>query len=1582
MEFTSYQLVSNNTSSLNTGSYLNRTEYSLFVSGFTDDLWYGFSEKDVIEFGVWDRENNFIGWNILNKSKSYNEINSSYINALNFPVTYSYSELKSDFILYKNSSILVNPSEQLFSSSGILDGSYFFVYNYTRDMAGTLDNPLIIKDISPSRKELKLIPLNNKDASYDAFCNKKVIVKDVSPLYLKAVKECKYGQIYKKVSSLYKNEINTLRSIFFLNSDGAVVNFLQNLYEDIIIHTTIPISTPSGFSSISGSAVRIQGIQTYFTNYLLTNSNNIVDFVNLDNQFNGYVSASIERKFSPIGKHPIEPYAQSKIFVYDFFTKYFYQPISDFLTQTYKEKYFSSFKNAVNLGNNLLLPIIGHGVMDERSSLEDSLTLLVKLKSELPSDISIQTSCWISNISLVPYVVDAIVKNPDGNIIHTIGPPNFSIPISNVSLTNTNKSYTSIDLQNSEDIERELIVSKKLSELSIDYTDFQNFIVFSSAELRLNIFKNKVINTSFLSSSLQILNNRNVAFLAASGSVYPLYAQEVDSIQVQIDEIINSFDGYESYLYRSGNFSYVNGNFISSSYVIELGGSANYYDKNNKDSLINNCPSHILLDSSNDEYLIFLSMIGHFFDEIYIYISNMPSEKRIGHTAREAFTRRVVDYMLETFGWTLDDSLEQSNLLNNYLTSDQQEGLNKMSAEDRLREIRNRVLINLPRIYKTKGTEESVKTILACYGIPSTLLSIREYGGVNYTEQALYTTYERAYMYQWDTSSIYDHFRNGLVPNCKTFLIKMSIDSAEPYTYGKDQIMLGPVGGGVSLSTSPGSGEWALGFVREPGKNLGKIFFRIGYNDDTVFRIQTESFPLFDGNIYSIMLRRNLPSDEFEYNVNTDAIPCTFDLYVQRNEFGNEILKVTSSKISYDYSTNVRFSVSGEYLMLGGWFAYHNGQGFTGAMDKLQVWFDSLPNSNFEDYVNSINSYSFSGSRPAHQSLVFRMHTDYPFDMRQYPADSPFPGHFEDLGILSASTYPVSIGKWQNANPFYAISSSAKYFEYLGQLLSAASMDKMVSWAPWSGSQKSVYNSASCNNISQSVYPFQFKVVDYPSTWGVSKYGPNKFQNEKVRHITQSVGARFDDKERSTYIPRNTASPDSNQVGFFADPQDFRNKDIVRYFGSFDFMDAIGAPYNQYSSSYQELKNFRYEYATSLNEYSGSRILFNELITLFKLYFNRSIFEAIKNIVPARSNALVGVVIEPTILERPKYPIKPIFSETNSGSVFYADVTAGHYFRDPNTKLCRITESLLYSEFNLDTSSISNFDSASMPNNLTMDIGLSYINLPNRDHPVNYLPLGTYIPDIMDNYQLGHFAGESTPDIIIPPPPPPAVVPPVANFSADLISGVSPLTVHFINLSTNASTYLWNFGDGTTSTEVSPVHTYSTSGVVEVIYIVTLTAIQSSESSNTVYSDQIPLLPPHIDLFPPSVPCGIPTKFSGGQTFPSIFTINLGNTLGNVIFKYDAYNVPDKYIMEFDGQEVINTGYRGKTTFNGQNMQAILNTALAAKGFGPETIQGIGQGTATFYKGTTNQFSTVKVYAPLGGTLWNFTASCPGVPLP
>ncbi|MDD5143753.1 PKD domain-containing protein [Methanoregula sp.] len=82
--------------------------------------------------------------------------------------------------------------------------------------------------------------------------------------------------------------------------------------------------------------------------------------------------------------------------------------------------------------------------------------------------------------------------------------------------------------------------------------------------------------------------------------------------------------------------------------------------------------------------------------------------------------------------------------------------------------------------------------------------------------------------------------------------------------------------------------------------------------------------------------------------------------------------------------------------------------------------------------------------------------------------------------------------------------------------------------------------------------------------------------------------------------------------------------------------------------------------------------------------------------------------------------------------------------------------------------------------------------------------------------------------------------PPTAAFTATPVSGKSPLSVSFTDQSTGAPTsWYWEFGDGTTSTEQNPVHIFTASGSSTTTYTVNLTATNSVGTNTTSKTDYI-----------------------------------------------------------------------------------------------------------------------------------------------
>ncbi|RYY43243.1 MAG: PKD domain-containing protein, partial [Chitinophagaceae bacterium] len=85
----------------------------------------------------------------------------------------------------------------------------------------------------------------------------------------------------------------------------------------------------------------------------------------------------------------------------------------------------------------------------------------------------------------------------------------------------------------------------------------------------------------------------------------------------------------------------------------------------------------------------------------------------------------------------------------------------------------------------------------------------------------------------------------------------------------------------------------------------------------------------------------------------------------------------------------------------------------------------------------------------------------------------------------------------------------------------------------------------------------------------------------------------------------------------------------------------------------------------------------------------------------------------------------------------------------------------------------------------------------------------------------------------------------VAFSSADTIGCKTPHTATFSNMSAGAVSYLWNFGDGITSTLANPTHTYTTTGN----FTVTLIAVNANGCADTlVKPNYIKLQAPEVSI--------------------------------------------------------------------------------------------------------------------------------------
>ena len=172
------------------------------------------------------------------------------------------------------------------------------------------------------------------------------------------------------------------------------------------------------------------------------------------------------------------------------------------------------------------------------------------------------------NIGSICQIVEEVVPNKSFGVelipwIETILPTTILLPPTSDGVSETvqpitteYKTWAELSFQSSS-LYRD-IINKVISgsinetELNVDYSMYDNFVHFSSAEKRLENFKYKLEKLEGYeqeSSSIAGLYTGSGALGNDPNTVVTGSQQKLDSLELQIDELKNNFDGYEKYLY-------------------------------------------------------------------------------------------------------------------------------------------------------------------------------------------------------------------------------------------------------------------------------------------------------------------------------------------------------------------------------------------------------------------------------------------------------------------------------------------------------------------------------------------------------------------------------------------------------------------------------------------------------------------------------------------------------------------------------------------------------------------------------------------------------------------------------------------------------------------------------------------------------------------------------------------------------------------------------------------------------------------------------------------------------------------------
>jgi hypothetical protein len=897
----------------------------------------------------------------------------------------------------------------------------------------------------------------------------------------------------------------------------------------------------------------------------------------------------------------------------------------------YLDFYLDFNDNKLLIANNILL---------DNTNPNDP-TVLIKLYEPLPAEFDIKSECWVvEKISdTIAYSIDSFETFEFTNNNVYLAGPNTNIGIKDQINNSTEySSYNSLTSNTSTlgtgslYYQAKSILAERGIEINIDYSDYSQFINFSSAYTRLENFYYKLslleqyqVSSSFGGSSGYYLSSSNDLWLS------------------KINDIITNFDGYEYYLYFESSsttwpksnsvFPYKNVLSTSAAGLTWLSGqlsSASLYDEENSNYLVNTIPEYLREDSNNDKYKLFIEMIGQHFDNVWTYLKDVTNKSNADNRLDYGVSKDIVADILRDLGIKIYQNNFSTNdlysaligitpsgnlynlpyttgslptpsgyeYIDSYITSNATGSL--VPVDDINKEIYKRIYHNLPYLLKKKGTVEGLRALITTYGIPDTILRINEFGGKDKNNNT-WDNWQNVsnYAYYYDSGEYLEtEFRlftrwpklntTNSIPRTIQFRFKTDRIpgdySSSPLT---SSILNLDYGGNTSACINlryNGSGSTTSpynGGPVDPYNKYGYIDFYPDYLLDPT-RSQSVYLPIFDGGWWSVMVTR-------EEEISTGISP--FYLYAANKQYnGND-----GNILGFQASTSSNYTNSS-------WDG-----------TSLIYWGDRFGTSTIPVYLQELRYYTLPLTKSAFDKYVMNptsIEADnniYGNTVNNAPNLLAFRASLgSELYTSSTSVHPKVTGSWTITQSF---DGSGNDFTNYGSLVNN------TEYIFYDQVSSGIKNSIS-NKIKQ-----QTNVLPYSGS------DANTF-NSNVLSPFKSLQQSFSISESYTR--------DIDYVEIAFSPQNEINEDINSSIGYFNIGEYIGDPRNQSTdlTYYPDLNVLRDEY---FKKYTHNYNIWD--YTRLIKYLDNSLFKMLQDWVPARTDLASGIVIKQHLLERNKYPV-------------------------------------------------------------------------------------------------------------------------------------------------------------------------------------------------------------------------------------------------------------------------------------------------------------------------------------------------------
>jgi len=893
---------------------------------------------------------------------------------------------------------------------------------------------------------------------------------------------------------------------------------------------------------------------------------------------------------------------------------------------------------------------------------EEYITVIFKLYTPIDTNIGEKAKVFVSHEYRSPYADNVILVDKSTEIeFNKLRPANFNIDAyAYQSIPTEYKSWNNLldsNLQTSQKI-IDLYFSGSLQgiPLNVNYGEFENFVHFSSAEERVRNFKYKLELIEFYTDRINSLSG------SASTNLTPLYTKR--------NAVVSTFDNFENYLfYQSGSqqiYTHVSYSIapwpkletsnnpldayphftklyrvsqsVAEDYFNDLVDQAQIFDNRNVHRLLKTVPYHIRVAEANEEFNLFVDMLGHHYDIVWTYIKHYSKIFSREEHPKDGMSDDLLYSVAKSLGFQLYNGRSTTELWkyafgtdnSGSLAQNGENGIYSLPDNQVTKEYWRRLVNNLPYLLKTKGTARSVRALLSCFGIPSTLLTIKEFGGPTTftTEEDFYPEYVHdkfVFAYKVNTPG-YKNYLQVLPAKVSGQGFSKNVNALEFTFRTDDEVIYTP---GIEYNVF--SYHSALDF--ENSSSVDSVAANIAVT------VKRESATDNEGTVYLRIAGKTPVSMS-----NTYVFDNGFNLMYLEDNGTNTTLKYTKAKYGKIVDTGSIFITDTSFFTdvntntLGAMRWGNPGTAsinsinispFSGHIQEIRLWSGSLNTQSLFEHALSPETYTYNVNRNA---------------LTGNEALEPYNRLVQRYTITNKRFY-VLTASFDTPSTSDSFVRTYQLSAHPNQKLDAYKFDNFSNNQLGGGLW--LVNVSGSNQINEVFDGFD-ETYYTPSP----SLGGNSLYTNKVRIESNSLTGFLSPKKRVEVSSFDKFSNDSNKIGIYFSPQDSINEDIFNQLGYFEIDDYIGDPGAIYTEHYPELEDFAKDYWIKYDNKNDFEAFFRALSI-----YDMSIFRYIKDMMPYRANVVSGFLVQPNVLERKRFKTTKPTVEQNLTHVAILDGT-------------------------------------------------------------------------------------------------------------------------------------------------------------------------------------------------------------------------------------------------------------------------------------------------------------------------------------